>query len=53
MQIIECKCSDCRVEFKVKNKRGVPPWKIVCPFCESKLVDITKINGCDENQDSM
>lgn len=43
--MIEGRCEDCRTEFRVKRKRGIPPWKIVCPFCESKMITILKMNG--------
>ena len=48
MRVVELKCNECRTYFKVKRKRGIPPWKIVCPLCESKNVDIIKINGCED-----
>ena len=51
MRVVEGICEDCRTEFKVKRKRGIPPWKIVCPYCESKSITIVKINGDDLYED--
>ena len=45
MRVAECYCNDCRTEFKIKTKRGIPPWDIVCPCCGSTLIDYIKING--------
>ena len=45
MEIIECKCEDCRARFIIEKKKPFPPWKIVCPVCESKCVTIHKIDG--------
>jgi len=47
MKVIECKCDDCKIVFKINRKRGIPPWKIVCPFCESKMITVIAINGDD------
>ena len=51
MKIVEGRCEDCRTEFKVKRKRGIPPWKMVCPYCTSKMITIVKINGEDLDED--
>lgn len=48
MQIVECKCTDCRTEFKVKRIRGLPPWDLTCPICESKHINLIKIDGDED-----
>ena len=53
MSDVECYCTECRTVFKIMRKRGLPPWDLICPVCESKAIDITKINGCEDNQNSL
>ena len=48
MKVVECTCKDCRANFKIERKRGLPPWKLLCPVCGSNIVEITKINGGSE-----
>ena len=45
MILVECKCADCRTNFKVDVKKSLPPWDLVCPVCEGKIIVIKKING--------
>jgi len=35
----DCKCGDCRIRFQITFGKSVPPFTIVCPVCQSKLID--------------
>jgi len=49
MKIAECYCEDCRTHFKIKFKKSIPPWPLLCPVCGTEKPKICKLDG-DANE---